>query len=66
MVRWCCAYGDTVEYAAYVWDALSHGADTISPAQFQGEPFASGVSLSDFKALNRQRYEDFQGNLVGK
>lgn len=62
LLRWCCAYGDTADYARYVWRAISRGSQYITAAMFTGSPFDSGIPLATFRETNKQRYEAYLAN----
>jgi len=67
--RWVCAYGDSADFARFVWNQLTHGADFITTANFNGPPFDTGLPVASFEAMNRERYAKFnaqQASTVGK
>nr|KAG5699535.1 hypothetical protein BaRGS_033731 [Batillaria attramentaria] len=55
VLRWICRLGDTVAYAAYVFNELAPGADQIGTSGFTGEPFNTGVPDANFREMNEKR-----------
>ena len=39
VARWVCAYGDSGEFARYLWEQTSQGADSIGADGNAGPPF---------------------------
>lgn len=70
VLRWVCAYADTVSYARWMWMLVSDGAKTITADQFRVPPFDPGMPLDQFRDLNDQRYDNFAlqngGTVIGK
>ncbi|PVD31646.1 hypothetical protein C0Q70_07063 [Pomacea canaliculata] len=62
ITRWTCAFGDTVYFARFVFNLLSRGQAEIRPEQFNVPPLDTGIPLSRFIELNRQRYELFSND----
>ncbi|XP_076452326.1 uncharacterized protein LOC143287964 [Babylonia areolata] len=60
VARWMCNYGDSADYARYTWSQILQGAPTITRGAFNNPPFDTGVPIEDFRARNRQRYENYR------
>ena len=56
VMRWICRYGDSGDYARFVWNMITHGAASMQASQFTGPPFDTGIPMAQFKAQNRDRY----------
>ena len=41
VIWWCCTYGDTADFARYVWNQIAHGASSVSATDgFHVQPFS--------------------------
>lgn len=65
VVGWICAYGDSGDFARFVWNQIRKGADSIQASQFSGAPFDTGIPLDAFKAKNRNRYVEWAAQNSG-
>lgn len=59
VLRWICNYADSADYARFLFDNFRQGSSTIGVTAFRGPPFDTGVPLDEFKATNRQNYENY-------
>ena len=59
VLGWLCHYGDSGDFARFVWGRVAGGAHSIRASHFSGPPFDTGVALDAFTATNRRRYEEW-------
>ncbi|XP_070205340.1 uncharacterized protein [Littorina saxatilis] len=64
VAAWMCNYGDSGDYARFVWNQLTQGAPSVDVNNLPlGAPFdTTGVPLSDFVANNRNNYNTYAQN----